>query len=445
MLRFIGLDVHWRWVEACFVDELGRVLQRVRFPCTREQLKRFTAEKLRATDRVALEATTNTWAVVEILQPHVAEVVVSNPLKTRAIAEAKIKTDKVDAEILAQLLRCDYLPRVWIAPLEVQEQRRLLSRRASLQSERVAIKSRLQALLAQKLIEPPIQTLFSKAGMVWLRELDLDDQARQTVESELRLLEGLDAEVAALDEILHQKAAADARVRLLVTLPGVDVIVAEAVLAALGDLSRFPDADHAASYLGLVPSTRQSASRCRHGSITKQGNAYARTMLVQAAQHVIRHPGPLGHCFRKLKRRKHHNVAIIAVARKLVVIAWHCLKNKEPYRYASPRPTATKLARLRIRGGGIIRKRGPAKGSQALAARRAGVRTTTIASLPEIYRREGLPLAKGPEDLSPGERRAVSKSQSRTYYLKIQREQRLVHRREERSWPPSASRRVAKD
>ena len=112
-LRYVGLDVHKHVVVACILDPRGHVLHRHRFPCTRAGLDRFAHHYLRPTDQVALEATTNTWAVVDLLKPFVAAVVVSNPLRTKAIAEAKIKTDKVDALVLAQLPRFDFLPQVW--------------------------------------------------------------------------------------------------------------------------------------------------------------------------------------------------------------------------------------------------------------------------------------------------------------------------------------------
>ena len=103
--RFVGLDVHREVLQACILDAQGRLLERHRFDLTRPHLEAFIRERLRPQDRVVLEATTNPWAVVDALEPHVAEVVVGNPLRTRAIAEAKVKTDKVDAEVLAQLLR----------------------------------------------------------------------------------------------------------------------------------------------------------------------------------------------------------------------------------------------------------------------------------------------------------------------------------------------------
>jgi hypothetical protein len=119
------------------------------------------------------------------------------------------------------------------------------------------------------------------------------------------------------------------------------------MLAAWGDAKRFPDGDHAASYLGLAPCTKQSAEHCYHGPITKRGNALARWMLIEAAQHLDKHPGPLGNFFRRLARKKNRNVAVVAAARKLAVIGWQMLTSGEPYRYAIPRSTEAKLAKLR--------------------------------------------------------------------------------------------------
>ena len=406
MLRYIGLDVHKRVVQACVLDDAGQVLHQLRFDLSREKLTAFARDQLTPTDRVVVEATTNTWAVVAVLKPFVAEVVVSNPLTTKAIASAKIKTDKVDARVLAQLLRCDFLPRVWEPDAATQELRRLASRRASLVADRTAVKNRLHSVLAMRLILPPVPDLFGTKGLAWLRGLQLDDEGRQLLDSDLRLLQHVEAELKTLDQMLVPKAYADERVKLLLTLPGVDYTVAQTVLAALGELRRFRDGDHAASYLGLAPSTRQSAERCYHGPITKRGNGQARWMLVQAAQHLAKHPGPLGVFFRRLARKKNRNVAVVAVARKLVVIAWHLLTKHEPYRYAQPRPTETKLARLRVKATGGKRKTGPKPG-QAGPKLAAGIKTRTIKPLAQVCQEEGLPpLGAAPA----GEARTVAES-----------------------------------
>src|SRR5690242_2455676 len=93
MARFVGLDLHKRFIEVCVIDARGKIVYRGRTGCLRHELEQFGRSHLRRTDRAALEATTNTWAVVDVLRPFVAEVVVGNPLKTKAIAEAKVKTD----------------------------------------------------------------------------------------------------------------------------------------------------------------------------------------------------------------------------------------------------------------------------------------------------------------------------------------------------------------
>ncbi len=157
-----------------------------------------------------------------------------------------------------------------------QEVRRLTSRRAALVADRTAIKNRLHSVLSQRLIRPPLGDLFGKAGLAWLRTVAVDTEARLLVDSDLRLLEATGREIEALDSVLAKKGYDDGRARLLMSLPGVDITAAMGLLAALGDIRRFRDADHAASYLGLVPSTRQSAERCYHGPITKAGNGHAR-------------------------------------------------------------------------------------------------------------------------------------------------------------------------
>jgi transposase len=112
-MRFVGLDLHKHTLEVCILDATGKILARHSVLCGRKTLEAFARKYLEPTDKLAVEATTNTWAVADILRPFVAAVVVGNPLQIKAIAQAKVKTDKIDAEVLANLLRCDFLPEVW--------------------------------------------------------------------------------------------------------------------------------------------------------------------------------------------------------------------------------------------------------------------------------------------------------------------------------------------
>ena len=427
MLRFVGLDVHKRVLQICIIDAEGKTLFTQRLEdFDRERLIEFARQHLKPQDRVALEATTNTWAVARLLRPFVAEVVAGNPLATKAIAQAKVKTDKIDAKVLAQLLRCDYLPRVWQPDEATSLLRELTSRRTALVGDRTAVRNRIHSLLAVRLLATPIDELFGATGRAWLQSLSaeqLGEQGRLILDADLRLHDAIEREIETLEEELARRGYSDARVKLLMTLPGVDLMVAETLVAALGDVSRFADGDHAASYLGLAPSTRQSADRCYHGPITKAGNSHARWSLVQAAHSVARHPGPLGHFFNRLSRKKNYNVAVVATARKLVVIAWHMLTKNEPYRYATPASTAQKLARLRIRVTGKRRRGGSSKGKKSVALLPGGGRT--IKSLAAVYHEEGLPELR---ELTSGEQRTVEQSDAVEYVAAIRRE-RVVPRR----------------
>lgn len=420
MPRFLGWDIHKKQATICMLAADGRLLGRYRIPCTREALVTFARKTLRPDDQIALEATTHTWAVVEILEPFVERIVVSNPLRTRAIAAAKIKTDKIDARVLAELLRAGYLPEVWQPDAETRRLRALTHRRAGLVADRTAIKNRLHATLAQRLIPVPFKELFSARGLEWLGQLELDEDGRRAVDSDLRLLAALEQEIQALEDVLARLAYEREAVRLLMTLPGVGFAVAQGVLAAWGTSERFPDADHAAAYLGLVPSTRQSDTRCYHGRITKQGNSHARWLLIQAAQHLDSHPGPLGNFFRRLAKKKNRNVAVVAAARKMAQIAYLMLKNREPYRYATPSNTQAKLARLRVRVTGKKRRGGVPKGTPRPASYGSGKRTRRIPALADVCHSEQLPPPTPPGRLTPGELRHLKTTATLSYVQQIQ-------------------------
>lgn len=415
--RFIGLDVHKREITACILDAAGKKLSTHTLQLVDRRLERFLDRHVRPEDHVALEATTNCWAVVDRLEGRAARIVVSNPMATKAIAQAKVKTDKVDALVLAQLLRCDYLPEVWRPDQDTLRLRQLTARRAALVQDRTAVRNRVHSVLAMRLIEAPAD-LFGKAGRAWLEELvdsaRIDDVGQLMLQTDLQLHDALETQIEKFQQLLAEEAHANDRVRLLMTLPGVDFTVAQTLLAAFGEVSRFKSAQKAAAYLGLVPSTRQSAAKCYHGPITKRGRSQARWMLVEAAQHLRNHPGPLGHFFRRLKKRKNHNVAVVATARKLAAIAWQMLQTGEPYRYAQPKTIEPKLARLRIRATGQRLRGGVPKGTKSTAKLPGGSRT--IKSLDDVYEKEGVAPRR---QLSAGEQKMIGQRELQPYVDQI--------------------------
>ena len=312
IIRSVGLDVHKRVVEACIVDQSGNVVHRERFALNRRVLELFATKILQPTDQVALEATTNCWAVADALRPHVAKVAVSNPLTTKAIAQAKVKTDKVDALVLAQLLRCDFLPQVWQPDEDTRRLRELTGRRSALVGQRTAMRNRVHSVLAMRLIEEP-KRLFNSEGLQWLKTVELDAQGRMLVDSDLRQLEFLQTEVAALDQELARRGHASDAVKLLMTLPGVDVGTAEALHRRLGRPHPLPRRRPRRRLPG--PGTfHQTVGRAllprpdhqRAATATRSG------MLIEAAQRLDKHPGPLGVFFLRLLRKKKRNVAVVA-------------------------------------------------------------------------------------------------------------------------------------
>jgi transposase len=347
-MRTVALDVHKRFAEVA-VHEQGEVRRLGRIE-TRE-LRAF-AESLRPDDHVVLESTSMTWAIAELLARHAGRVTVSNPLRTKAIASAKVKTDKVDARVLAQLAAADFLPEVWAPDEQTRALRRRVSHRASLVRQRTRLRNQVHAVLARNLVELPVTDLFGQQGRRLLGEVALPAQEREQIESNLRLHDALEGELAAVDGQLAQRALADPEVRRLMTIPGVGPVTALSLLAVIGDVTRFPSAGQLVGYLGLDPRVRQSGERpARTGHISRAGQAHARGLLVEAAHVAIRTPGPLRAFHARVKARRGAQVALCATARKLGVLSWHLLSKGEDYRFNAPKIMQRKLRRLQRQAG----------------------------------------------------------------------------------------------
>jgi hypothetical protein len=214
--RCIGLDVHREFAQVA-IWQGGLVTQAGRFATTPEGVRAF-ADGLGPADEVALEATGNTWAIATLLASRAGRVVVSNPVKTRAIAEAKVKTDKVDAEILAQLLAADYLPAVWRPDPATAALRRQVLRRAHIVRQRTRLKNQVHAILHRNLIPRcPAADLFGHKGRRWLGEQDLPPDELAAATALLRQLDFHAEELRLIDTDLGQVALDRPEVRRLMT------------------------------------------------------------------------------------------------------------------------------------------------------------------------------------------------------------------------------------
>jgi transposase len=348
--RAIGLDVHRDFCEVA-ICEAGVVRSAGRIETSPEELELF-AQSLGADDRVALEVTGGAWEIATILEPHVCRVVVVSPDDT-GIRRARAKTDRLDARTLARLLWAGELDAVWMPDEPCRVMRRRLARREQLSRSRSRAKNEIHAVLMRRLKgRPPVSDLFGVKGRKWLRELELPVEEAETVESVLRHIEFLDQEIAAVERLIAGEALRSPDARRLMTVPGVNVICAATFLAAIGDVRRFTSSRQLVAYLGLDPRVRQSGTEpARSGRISKRGSASARWVLVEAAWSVIHQPGPLHAFYERIRARRGHGKAVVAVARKLTVLFWCLLTRGEDYAHQQPSLTAKKLRLLEIRAG----------------------------------------------------------------------------------------------
>ena len=349
-MRAIGLDIHRDFCEVAIQDADGlRSAGRIR--TAPEELELF-AQSLDRADRVALEVSGGAWEIARIIEPHVARVVVVSPSDT-GIRAARAKTDRLDARALARLLAAGQLDAVWMPDERIRALRRRLARRAQLVRARTRSKNELHAVLVRRLKgKPPASDLFGRKGRAWLAELELPLEERETVDACLRQVEFLDAEVEAVETLIAAQAIAWPEVRRLMSVPGVNVIVAATFIAAVGDIRRFESPRKLTGYLGLDPRVRQSGSGpASHGRISKQGSVSARHALVEATWSTVRQPGPIAAFYSRVKARRGHQVAAVACARKLACLFWQLLTKGEDYAFAQPSLTKKKMRRLEIAAG----------------------------------------------------------------------------------------------
>jgi transposase len=356
--RCIGLDVHRDFCEVC-IWEQGVARGAPKVSTRPKELHEF-AVQLDPSDRVALEATGNALAIARIIEPHVAEVVIVNTRTLKAISESKQKTDRHDAKTLAQMLAAGMLTGSWKPDELTRALRRRVARRAGLVTHRTRSKNEILAVLHRNLTNrPPMSDPFGVAGRSWLAALELPDDERDTIDAALRQIDFLDEEIAKLERQLACFAVESEQARRLMTVPGVGLITAIAFLAQVGEITRFDDPQHLVGYLGLDPCVRQSGDNpAWTGRISKEGSALVRHVLVEAAHTTIRSPGPLRAFFERVRARRGHAVAIVAVARKMCVLFWHLLNNQQDYAYSMPTVTAKKPRKVELTAGAPARPPG---------------------------------------------------------------------------------------
>jgi transposase len=340
--RFVGLDGHKHYVMIGAVN----CLQEMVLPPRKVSLVEFegwTKKHLRPTDEVVLEATTNAWYLHDLLEPLVARVVVCHPPQVKLIAAAFVKTDKKDTMTLAKLLAVGMIPAVWVPPEHVRELRALINHRQRLIGQQTRLKNRLQSLLHRHHLVPPGGKLFGSANRAWWLGLPLSASEKLRLRQDLTLLDQLEPLITEVETEINRLSLAEPWVELtpyLLQLSGIGLITAMTILSAIGEIERFPTAKKLVGYAGLGAKVHSSGLTHRTGGITKQGRRELRRVLIEAAWTAVRYDQHWQEQFEHLAYRIGREKAIVAIARKLLVVIWHVLTAKVADRRAQPQQVA---------------------------------------------------------------------------------------------------------
>ena len=363
--RWIGLDIHKSYFVAVGVDAEKQPVfgpQRV----MNEQLEEWGSQHLQPTDAIVMEMTTNTYLFYDTLFPLVGSVIAVHPPNVRLVTGVKVKTDKKAALSLAQLHAAGLLTGVWIPPVEVRELRAVIAQRGKMVRMATQAKNRLSSLLIRTHQERPAQA-FKPQTRDWWESLPLSPIEKSILRTNLDTLEFAEKQIKLIEEGLRQEAAREERAPLLVQLPGIAMLNALTILAAIGPIERFEDAKHLVGYAGLGASIHDSGQTHATGHITKAGRRDLRYAMTEAANIAVLHHPYWKKEFERLEYRLGRSKAIVAIARHLLIAVWHILKKETLDRHAEVNRVAASMLTLAY----SIKKRNLPKGMSGRAFARA--------------------------------------------------------------------------
>ncbi len=320
-MLYLGVDVHKRscWVTVLEAD--GEEREQRKLSMDQRTLREYFG-RISKPAKVAVEATFNWYYFLNVMEPLGLELHLVHAQKTKAIASARIKHDKLDSRVLARLLHAGFIAEAWIAPQGVRELRQLLRHRTRTVRGATRAKNSVHGVLNREGIEAPIEALFGAKGRAFLEEVKLRELERWEVDDQLERLDLLEKQIGELDGEIRQRGRANRVAQALETIPGIGPFIALLLVAEIGDLKRFPTPKHLVSYVGLAPSLYASGERRWTGEITKQGSSLLRWALVQAAHVAARSPR-FADYYGRLRERHGPAKAAVALARKLATISFY--------------------------------------------------------------------------------------------------------------------------
>ena len=331
-MNYIGMDIHKQFTVAVVKDEQGNKIVEDKFTNSENNFGSFMQKYKPEETKIVIESTCVWEYIYEILEAKNYEVKLANPYRTRAIAEARIKTDSIDASTLADLLRANLIAESYIPPKEIRRLREITRERKTFVKQTTQIKNKIHAILIKRGIELNYATL-CKSAIIWIKQKLPDDKI---VLHYIELLEFQKKKMEEINKTITEKSDENADAKLLTTIYGIGSIRALNIIAEIGEINRFPSADKLCSYAGLVPSVHQSGHTLRFGRLVQQSSKTLKHNLIETCWNIIRvkESNPLKDFYKKLSKKKGKQKAICATARKLCCVIYAMLKNQEEFRYS---------------------------------------------------------------------------------------------------------------
>lgn len=332
-MKYVGVDLHKQTISVCVVDQSRTVLQRKRLQCRDEQSIRECLAAL-GEFRLVVEATASYEWFVRLAEPLAEKVLLAHPKKLRVIAESTRKSDRLDAQVLAEFLALDMVPTSYRPTPRQRDHRRLVRQRDSIQRRITSVKNRMRRIMMN--YNADRRDLFTRVGLQELQNIKLsaaDLFAMKQMEAELKFFQQqlLEAD-RQLREFAQQAPVREQQLReLLLSIPGVGCVTTEVVLAEIADIDRFDSQKEVVAYAGLAPGQRESAGRSKELHIEKTGSKHLRWVLVEAAWRLIRHSPRWQAIYERLKVRLRAKKAVVAIARRLLTVMTAILKSGEPF------------------------------------------------------------------------------------------------------------------
>lgn len=327
---YVGIDLHKLNFTFVMLGEDGQELSCGRRTTEAGEIADF-ASCLDYRHHVVMEPLENCYWVMGFMRPYAGSICLANSYKVRLIAESRLKNDRIDARILADLLRVGYLPKAYIPDDQLIGWRCLVSHHIQLVRDRTRLKNRILSLINREGHRLSVKDAFGKRGREEIDSLPLCSNLRRMVDTNLTQVDLLTSQLKTLDKEIEEIGKSDRIIELLRSIDGIGYFSALAIRAAVGDMKRFKNARSFAAYTGLIPSYRASAEVTYHGHITKRGVPYLRWVLVESVNHAIRHCDYLKRLYQRICFRSSVGKARVAVAHALARIIFHVWTEARPY------------------------------------------------------------------------------------------------------------------